>query len=288
MSNGSYRFELGDFECVSLSDGSANYPLLNLFANVPRAQIEEALRQRNLPIDYVTTPFTCLSVSTGEHQVLVDMGAGSLRPSTGRLVPNLEAAGLDPGDIDTVIITHAHPGHVGGTLDGEGQLVYANARYFIWKAEWDFWFSELARARAPERFVACARINLEPLQRRVTLLDCDAEIVPGVRAIPAPGHTPGHTVVGVASSDELLLCTGDTVLHPLHLEHPDWTSIYDILPEKAAASKRRIFDLAAEKKALVLGQHFPPCPSLGHVVRSGKGWQWQPTGAAGQAISGAA
>jgi hypothetical protein len=81
-----YRFQLGEFECVSLSDGSVDYPLKNLFANVPIEQVEEALRQRNLPVEHVTTPYTYLYVDTGEHRVLVDMGAGSLRPRTGRLV----------------------------------------------------------------------------------------------------------------------------------------------------------------------------------------------------------
>ena len=276
MSTGSYRFKLGDFECVSLSDGSVDYPLQNFFANVPRAQVEEALRQRDLPIDYVTTPYTYLYVDTGAHRVLVDMGAGDLRPGTGRLVPNMVAAGIDPRDIDTVAITHAHPDHVGGTLDDEGKLVYANAHYYVWKEEWDFWFSELAGAKTPERFVTCARTNLEPLRERATLLDRESRIVPGVRAIPAPGHTPGHMVVSVSSADERLLYVGDTVLYPLHLEHPDWTPIYDIIPEKAAASKRWIFDLAAEERAWVIGQHFPPFPSLGHVVKKGQGWEWQP------------
>jgi glyoxylase-like metal-dependent hydrolase (beta-lactamase superfamily II) len=276
MSIESYRFMLGDFECVSLSDGSVDYLLQNFFANVPKAQVEEVLLQRGLPIDYVTTPYTYLYVDTGEHRVLVDMGAGGVIPNTGRLVQSMKTAGIDPTDIDTVMITHAHPDHVGGTLDQDGKPVYANAHYYIWKEEWEFWFSELAEAKTPEMFVTCARTNLEPLQNQVTLLDHEGEVVPGIGVIPAPGHTPGHMVVSFSSGGERLLYIGDTVLYPLHLEHPDWLPIYDIIPEKAATSKRLIFDLAAEEGAWVIGQHFPPFPSLGHVVKKGEGWEWQP------------
>ena len=272
-----YRFQVGRFECLSLSDGSWDYPLKNLFANVPVDEIHEALRRRSLPIDYVTTPYSHLYVDTGEHQVLVDMGAGDyLAPRTGKLFQNMSLAGIDAAGIDTVVITHAHPDHVGGALDDQGRLVCSEARYHISKVEWSFWFSEVSREKAPERFVHVARRYLAPIQERVHLLEGESQIVPGVRAIPAPGHTPGHMAVSVSCGDEQLMYIGDTVVHPLHLEQPDCVPIYDILPEEAAASKRRIFDLAVAKKAEVMGQHFPPFPSLGTVVKNGQGWLWQP------------
>jgi glyoxylase-like metal-dependent hydrolase (beta-lactamase superfamily II) len=276
VNNGTYHFKLGNFECVSLSDGSYDYPLENLFANAPVTEIEAALRRRGLPTDFVTTPYTYLTVDTGEHRVLVDMGAGHLGPRTGRLVESIKAAGLSPAEIDTVVITHAHPDHIGGTLDEAGKPVYANARYYISKDEWEFWFSEAALTKTPEIFVEIAREQLQPVQQRVTLLEGDCEIVSGVRALAAHGHTPGHIVVQFCSGDEKLYYIGDVVLYPLHLDHPDWVPIYDILPDKAAESKHTIFDRLAEEKAWVVGQHFPPFPSLGHVEKKDDGWEWRP------------
>jgi glyoxylase-like metal-dependent hydrolase (beta-lactamase superfamily II) len=113
MRAGFYRFPLDVFECTCLSDGSLDYPLQNFFANVSQPEVEEALRKHNLPTDYITTPYTYLFVNTHQNRVLVDMGAGQLGPRTGKLLQNMRAAKIEPEQVDTVIITHAHPDHIG-------------------------------------------------------------------------------------------------------------------------------------------------------------------------------
>jgi glyoxylase-like metal-dependent hydrolase (beta-lactamase superfamily II) len=290
MDVGSFRFGLGQFECVSVSDGALNYPPESLFSDAPLERVEEALRHLDLPTSQVMTPYTCLYIDTGEHRVLVDTGAGDLGAHapqvfpgldhstsvTGLLPENMRALGLELSEIDTVIITHAHPDHVGGTLDDTGGLVFPNARYYISGEEWEFWNSDEATTKAPPFMVDAARRNLEPLKDRLTLVEDASEVVPGVRAIATFGHTPGHIALSVASDGERLLHVSDAVLYPLHLEYPEWTPVFDMLPEQASASKHRIFDLVAEEDTLVFAHHFPPFPSVGHVRKQEQGWRWQP------------
>jgi glyoxylase-like metal-dependent hydrolase (beta-lactamase superfamily II) len=276
MDSGYYPFRLGQFDCASLLDGFMDYPPQNIYANASREQVEAALRQHNLPVEVVTTPYTYLYVNTRQHRLLVDMGAGELTPKTGRLIYSMRSAGITPAEIDSVIISHAHPDHIGGMLDDQGRPIYPNARYYIGKEEWAFWFSEGAGMKANEHFISMTRKALALVKDRVVLVDQESEILTGVRAILAPGHTPGHLVVLVHSDDQALICIGDTVLQPLHLEYPDWLSIYDIQPEKAVVSKQRVFNLAADEHYLVHGVHFPPFPSIGTVSKHGKGWLWTP------------
>jgi glyoxylase-like metal-dependent hydrolase (beta-lactamase superfamily II) len=271
-----YQFEVGDFECFCINDGGLNYKLEHFFKNVPKEQVEKVLSEHNLPIDSIYTPYTHLIVKTKNHLILVDMGAGKVLPNNGKLPQTMRSAGIEPADIDTVIITHAHPDHIGGTLDDRGKPIYSNARYYIWKDEWDFWFSDVAFEKTNKFFINTAREQLSPIKDRMNFLEKESEILPGVSIIAAPGHTPGHIVVSFSSDNNYLYYTADTVLYPLHLEYPDWLSVYDILPEKAEISKSKIFNLVADRKALVIGQHFVPFPSLGYVDKKENGWLFKP------------
>jgi glyoxylase-like metal-dependent hydrolase (beta-lactamase superfamily II) len=290
MSTESYRFKVGSFECIVVSDGTVAYPRpaqnvsINFFVDAPKERLGRVLRRHNLDPErweqYVS-PYLCLVISTGQHRVLVDTGMGGFAPSTGRLIPNLLNEGIAPRDIDTVILTHGHADHIGGSVDSKGKPAFPNARYIMWKDEWDFWTSKpsLAELRVDqhvkEAIVKAAYYILPAIKAQVNLIDHEGEIVPGIRAVAASGHTPGHIAVVVSSSGEQLLCISDAAIHPIHLEEPDWYSAVAINPEKVVDTRRRLLERAATEKALVLAFHFP-FPGLGHVVQKGEGWQWQP------------
>jgi glyoxylase-like metal-dependent hydrolase (beta-lactamase superfamily II) len=203
MASTTRHFNVGDLQCIAVKDGTFSYPTDWFFSNVPLEQLEDSFRDHNLPSNQVVSPYTCLVVKTGKHKVLIDTGADGLAPTTGDLLKNLSAEGIAAEEITTVILTHSHPDHIGGVLDTSGEPAFPNARNVMSKTEWDFWTSDpdLRSTRMDDHvkdlLVMCARKNLPPLKGRVELLDGEKEIVPGVYAIPAPGHTPGHIAVVV-------------------------------------------------------------------------------------------
>jgi len=277
-----YVFKVGSFQCIAVSDGIFAYPDHTFFVNAPKERLGKVLRQHNIEPGQIIAPWTCLFINTGQNRVLVDTGGGrGLAPGVGNLLPNLRAAGIQPVEIDTVILTHGHPDHIGGNTDADGKPAFPTARHVMWKKEWEFWTSgpdleELeVETNLKELMLALARKNLPPVQDQLDLVDRETEIVPGIQAIAAPGHTPGHMALTISSSDEGLVSIADAVLHPIHLEQPDWRPAFDLAGEQAMATRRRFLDWLAAEKALVIASHFP-FPGLGHVIRKGEGWHWEP------------
>ncbi len=276
-----FRFKLGRFECLVVLDGIHTYssPAKNWFTNAPSEALAEALGQYDIdPEDWeYDSPYPSLVVNTGENLVLVDTGAGSFFPTTGKLLHNLESATISPEDIDTVILTHGHPDHIGGAIDANGNLAFPNSRYVTSNDEFDFWTSEDVEDKIPERhrwFVPSVRHFFEQMRSKLDLIGEHEEIVPGISAVAAPGHTPGHIAVSVDSKGKRFLHLSDIAAHPVHFEHPDW-QMNEIDPERAVISRRLVLDRAAKDKALVHVFHFP-FPGLGHVIEFDDAWQWKP------------
>ncbi len=272
-----FLFRVGEFQCAAVSDGWHEYEPADFFIGASPEELRAALVRFGITTKLLTTPYTFLTVNTGEHQVLVDTGAGGFLPTTGMLPANLRKAGVPLETIDVVILTHAHPDHIGGLLDAEGRPQYPKARHFIPRLEWEFWFSDDAATKAPQAFVDLARTKLRPLESSISLVEHDTQIVPGVMLVDARGHTPGHSMVTFTSCSSTLVFGADAVVFPIHLEHPDWTpDRYDVDPVAADATKRRVAEQAAALDWLVLFQHFAPFPSLGKVVPHDGAWRWAP------------
>jgi len=289
MTAGAYSVKIGTIECSVISDGTFpgtpvpyTSPKSFLFSKAPEEELKLALQEHNVELEVVNDwiiPFAGLLIKTGGRVVLMDTGAGGLGPDTGKLPENLRAAGVRPDDIEIIIHTHAHRDHVGGNTDSAGKTVFRNARYFMWKDEWDYWNADKTRTSfqgsGREGALELTLKNLAVLKGRVELIEREGEIVPGVSAIRAPGHTPGHMALLISSGGQELLCLADTVHHIIHLEHPEWATAIDLDREQVAATRRKLLGRAAGEASLVFATHMP-FPGLGHVVPKGKAWQWLP------------
>jgi glyoxylase-like metal-dependent hydrolase (beta-lactamase superfamily II) len=289
----SHPERIGPYELISLIDGGINYPAAMILGNVP----PEGVAQYALPETQIFIPYTILLVRTEDHLVLMDVGAGDLgnpgdnvfpgldhtTSRTNLVVPGLEAAGISPDDIDIVLITHAHPDHVGGLLKAEGELVFPNAQYYVAQKEWEYWMSADPSAVEAEALrhhlellVREAKRALNAIKDRVTLIQGDEEVVPGIRFEATYGHTPGHVLVSISPDDQPVYNISDVVVHPLFLEHPGWAPAIDMDATTANETRRRFFAQAAEEKALVFAHHLGPFPNLGRIVTKGDAWQWVP------------
>jgi glyoxylase-like metal-dependent hydrolase (beta-lactamase superfamily II) len=198
-------------------------------------------------------------------------------------VARLEMAGIRPRDVDTVVLTHAHPDHIGGATGRALRPTFPNACHIISEREWEFWSAprpDLSGMRVPVEARAemqdAARRFLTALRFQIETVDGEREVAPGIRVIPAPGHTPGHMAMLIASGGEGILNLGDAATHPLHLENPEFENGLDASAKTAIATRRTLVERAVSEGLRVMAFHFP-FPSVGRVAaRSDGGWDWSP------------
>jgi glyoxylase-like metal-dependent hydrolase (beta-lactamase superfamily II) len=281
-----YRFKLGAFEVTNVLDGVIMRDALHpRFGGDQPAEVAQALARANrIDPDNFEHPFAPTLVDTGRELILFDTGNGNLardieamrgRLPAGNLCALLPRLGYRPEDVDIVVITHGHPDHIGGlTLDGKP--AFPNARYVFGAAEFDFWKrgENVREARKANR--ALFMKMAAPLADVSTFVKPGDEVVPGIRAVDAAGHSPGMLAYHVESGGKRLLIWADTIIHyVMALQRPDWRIDVDDDPDKAAATRKRILDMVAADGIWAVGFHMP-FPGIGYVERVQGAYRWVP------------
>jgi len=278
-----YRFELGAFELTVLSDGPLHFgpPQGGVFEDTSKDEMMRVLTENHLPTHDVTLDQNALLINTGDKLVLIDTGLGIVRmmgEDSGRLLANLKAAGVDPKDVDAVFLTHAHPDHCFGLLAMDASPAFPNAQIYMAQADYDFWTDE-TKLTHPQlsQMIVGGRRHLLPLRERMTFIKDGQDVLPGIQAIAAPGHTVGHTAFMITSHGVSICNVGDIAHHHIiSVETPRKAFSYDTDGRQAVETRMKAFQMLTALRIPLIAYHFP-WPGIGHVDKYGDGFRYFPT-----------
>lgn len=275
-----YRYKIGDFEVTALSEGSVrNAAVKNMAVNKMEPEIQKALGDAFLPTDHVVNQFNVLVVNTGRNLVLFDSGFGDNGPPTvGNLIPNMQAAGIDPKNIDTILVSHFHGDHISGIRAKGGTANFPNAEVMVPAPEWQFWNDASNQPKVVDAFkpgFANVKRVFDPIGKDLKQYEYGKELVPGISSVDARGHSPGHGAFLVTSGNGKLLVTCDTVNHQILIRNPEWSLWADMDAAMAVTARKRLLDMAAADKIQIAAYHLP-FPSTGFISKRGDGYEFHP------------
>ncbi|GAA0776528.1 MBL fold metallo-hydrolase [Roseibium denhamense] len=269
------RHNVGDFEVTTLLDGAVTVsePQKTFGMNVEADDFGSVSADNFISADTFKAFFTPTVVNTGNELILFDTGVGEGgRPARGNMRAALQSAGYTPEQVDIVVLTHMHPDHIGGLMEG-GSPAFPNARYVTGQKEYDFWAAMDPEANGVTKLVTS---NVKPLAEKMTFLTNSDSVVSGVTALAANGHTPGHMTYMLESNGQQLLLIADTANHYVwSLAYPDWEVRFDMDKEAAAETRRRVFSMLASDRIPFVGYHMP-FPAVGFVETTGEGFRYVP------------
>jgi glyoxylase-like metal-dependent hydrolase (beta-lactamase superfamily II) len=277
---GIYRVMIGSFKVTVLTDGTTPVPFDRLMHGIDKNALAAQFHNAGEPVNRETS-INAFLIDTGERRILIDTGAGKVFGACcGHLAETLQVAGYAADTIDDVLLTHVHGDHSAG-LTINGQRSFPNADVFLAKRELDYWMSDSAKAHAKashqEMFVQ-GRAALAPYQAagRIKTFSGRTLLFPGIQALPAAGHTPGHTFYEIESKGHHLRIVGD-IIHAaeIQLPHPEITVDFDADEAQAASTRIAALQELSRTHELVAGPHIS-FPGLGHIIRSGEGFGWVP------------
>jgi glyoxylase-like metal-dependent hydrolase (beta-lactamase superfamily II) len=272
---------LGAFEVTALSDGTVDLPVDKLVNNLSPAKVKAALARSYLRAP-VETSVNGYLVNTGSKLVLIDSGAAGLfGPTLGKLLANLKASGYTPEQVDEVYITHLHGDHVGGITGADGKAVFPNAVVRLDAKEAAYWLDPAALDKAQGEMKDAfkgAAMSMKPYvdTGRMKTFDGNTELVPGIRAVAAHGHTPGHTIYAVESNGQKMVVWGD-LMHIAAVQFPEpQVSVNFDSDSKAAMPQRRKAYADAAKNGYFVAVAHVSFPGIGQLRADGKGYRWLP------------
>lgn len=282
---GLYTMNIGTIEAIVISDGHLLVnPVQAEFAQyIDSTEVAKLLEKHFASTSQIDLGMNILLLKNKDKLILIDVGAGSVFNSeNGRLVENLQYAGISVDEITDIVLTHAHPDHIGGLTDQKGNLTFPNAKVYLAQEEYNFWMhpkpdfskSTMTDRKHIQMLVDVAKANIKAVKNNLYLFHKEETLLGCLQMLPAPGHTPGHTIIRIFSEDKELYHIADVVHSEIiSFEYPEWIYNSDTNYQESIETRKKILARLAKNEALFFAYHLP-WPGLGYVKTQSNGYKW--------------